>query len=451
MLKGKKHIHFIGIGGIGMSGLALLLNSKNYQVTGSDIEGSDNTRRLKNAGIEITIGQMQRDLQNPDLVVYSAAIQTDNNEYKAAIEKGIDLISRAELLAEVCQSTQYSVAIAGTHGKTTTTSLVGYLFQQAGLNPVILSGGIMKNYASNIVQGGDFVTIVEADEYDQSFLKLAPDFAIITSIDPDHMECYGSMDNLLEKFAAFAKNVKKKVIFCHDDQNLQTIKNRITRPTLQYSIENPADIWANNLDFSEDKTTFQLNGIESVTLPLQGQHNVLNSLAAIAVALEFDIAHDTLLKTIPKYEGVERRLELKYKSSDHLLIDDYAHLPREISATLNALHAAHPQRNIMAIFQPHLFSRTQNFYREFAESLGLAEKIILAPVYPAREKPIPGVSSQLIFEELKKSGHDNIANCQNDDEILIAVSKKLSRGDIIITLGAGDIFQLHPELKKVIE
>ncbi|MFP4547164.1 MAG: UDP-N-acetylmuramate--L-alanine ligase [Fidelibacterota bacterium] len=451
MLKEKKHIHFIGIGGIGMSGLALLLHSKGFGVTGSDIEESDNILRLKTAGIQVVKGHFKANIQNPDLVVYSAAIPKDNIEYSTAAEMDLDRVSRAELLAEVCQMTKYSVAVAGTHGKTTTTALLGFILQKAGLNPVVLSGGILKNYTSNIVQGGDFVTIVEADEYDQSFLKLSPDYTIITNIDADHMECYGNMDNLLEKFTTFANQTKTRVILCHDDKNIQAIKSKIKPSTLQYSVKEPVDIWANTIDFSENETTFQLNGIESVTLPLQGRHNVLNSLAAIAVALEFDISHDTLLKILPEFHGVERRLEIKYKSSDHLLIDDYAHHPREITATIKALHAAYPQKNILAIFQPHLYSRTQYFYREFAVALNRAEKIILAPIYPAREKPIPGVTSEMICQELLKLGHENVANCHNEEEILFEVTQKLSRGDIVITLGAGNIYRLHEKLKKVIE
>ncbi len=448
MLKNKKNIHFIGIGGIGMSGLALYLHEKGFQISGTDLEISENTHRLKNHGIPVTIGHRPDNINNPDLVIYTAAISKDNPEMQTTKQKNIPLIPRSELLAEVCHLTQFTVAVSGTHGKTSTTSLIGYLLAQAGLNPVIISGGILKNYQSNLKTGSDFVTVVEADEYAKSFLKINPDFAVITNIDPDHMECYGSMENLKQDFIQFANQARKKVILCQDDERLKSIASAIKTEKIYYSAYHKTDLFATDISYHNLSTNFLVNSTTEITLPTTGTHNVQNSLAALSIAREFNINPRELRAALKHYKGVERRFEIRFKTDDHILIDDYAHHPKELKTTLEGAKKAWPTRPILAIFQPHLYSRTQYFYREFAEALSLADKVIVTDVYPAREAPIPGVSGKIIYDELQIMKNDNINYAKDKSEWINKILTLKEPGDIIISFGAGDINQVH---KKLIE
>ena len=445
MLKNKKHIHFIGIGGIGMSGIASYLQSKNYLISGSDMEGSENTERLINNGITVTIGHRSTNITNPDLVVITSAISKDNIELQTVIERNIPILSRAEILAEICKLTKYTIAISGTHGKTSTTSLIGFIFKEAGLNPVIISGGIIKDFATNFIAGGDLVTIVEADEYDRSFLKLHPDFAIINNIDPDHMECYGTLENLQENFIKFANQVKNKVILNSDDKNIISILDKINSDKLYFSTLSKTDIFAQKIQFLESETIFYLNDTK-FEIPLLGMHNIKNSLAAIAIALEFEIPLQTIQSALQKYNGVKRRFEIIYQSKKHILVDDYAHHPKEIATTIDGTKKSWPNRNLLTIFQPHLYSRTKYFFKEFAKALSNADKIIITDIYPAREKPMIGVSGKLIFDELTKLKTANITYAEKEENWIKEIIKLKEDGDIIISFGAGDINKIHKQL-----
>lgn len=450
MLKDKNHIHFIGIGGAGMSALAGLL-AKDHIITGSDTEKSDYTRRLKKLGITIYFSHKVQHIKDSDLVVYSSAIDNENTELAAAKSQGVPVISRAELLAEVCQKTQYSIAVSGTHGKTGTTALLGWVLAEAGLNPVILAGGIMKNFNSNFLPGGNLVTITEADEYDRSFLTLHPDYSIITSLDEDHLECYGSRENLQENFIKFANQTQKHVVLCQDDSNIATISQGIKVNKTFYSTEKIADFYADAIQFQRGNTHFQVNNQHQLTIPLTGLHNVRNTLAVIAVANHFDISMEQIKSALEKFDGVERRFDILLKNEDHILIDDYAHHPKEIMATLTGIKKSWPDKKIMAVFQPHLFSRTQKYYREFAQALLLADKIFITEIYPAREKPIPGVSGKQIADEIKKL-HDHPVFYMDDmSELPAKIMARKEAGDLIITMGAGNINIINEELINLLE
>jgi UDP-N-acetylmuramate--alanine ligase len=448
MLNNKKYIHFIGIGGIGMSGLAAYLQYKGFKITGSDLENSENTERLQRQKIPVIIGHSAANISNPDLVVYTSAINDDNPELQAAQHKKIPITSRAELLAEVCKLTRYTVAVAGTHGKTTTTSMLGVIFKEAGLNPVVISGGIIKNVATNIVTGGDYVTVVEADEYDQSFLHLHADFAVITNIDEDHMECYGDLKNLKHHFLQFAGQVRQSLVLCRDNESLTDLATDTNCRKIYYSTTTKSDIFADKITYHETETKFFLNGKEKISMHSPGLHNVQNALAAIAVAREFNIDTETIKSALAKFQGVKRRFEIVFQNNDHILVDDYAHHPEEVRATISSAKNSWPHRQLLVIFQPHLYSRTQYFYKEFANALAKADKIVVTDIYPAREKPIKGVSGKMIFDELQKNKTSQIAYAPKEAdwaEKLMALQKP---EDIIISFGAGDINKVHKTLIK---
>lgn len=445
MLKDKKHIHFVGIGGIGMSALASYLQDKGYIVSGSDLEESENTQRLQSQGVRISIGHKSEHVKNADLVVYSAAISRDNQELLAANKKNIPTISRADLLAEISKLTDFSIAVSGTHGKTSTTSILGFILKKAGLNPVIISGGILKNFGTNFIPGGNTVTIVEADEYNKSFLTLNPDYAIITNIDADHMECYSDLKDLQNNFIQFANQVKSKVVLCKDEKNISNISEEIATEKAFFSSNGSGDFNAEDIQFHEGKTTFTLNN-QNFQIPLIGIHNVRNTLAAITVASEFNIGLQTISLILQEYKGVNRRFEIIYQDENNIYVDDYAHHPEEIRKTINAAKNSWKNKNILAIFQPHLYSRTQFFYKEFAQALSEADKVVVTNIYPAREKPITGVTGKMIFDALLRLKNTDIEYAATEKEWVEKVLKIKAKNDLIISLGAGDINKVHQQL-----
>ncbi|HCK99108.1 MAG TPA: UDP-N-acetylmuramate--L-alanine ligase [Candidatus Marinimicrobia bacterium] len=443
-----KNIHFIGIGGIGMCGLAELLTHWNFSITGSDARYSDNVARLGKLGIKIFSGHYAKNIQDYDAVVYTSAIGPKNPEFLEAKKRGIPVIKRAKMLGEILRLRPNSIAIAGTHGKTTTTSLVGHIFSEAGRDPIVIAGGIFKQSGSTIRIGSGDTIIVEADEYDHSFLQLYPTHAIITTIESEHLDIYGTLENIKRNFIIFANRLPfyGKLIVSADDKNIQSILPDLTVPFYQYSTEQPSIIHASNIRFtgngSDFEVVYQNQQLGAIRLPLPGIHNINNALAAIAMGLEYGIDFNTIATALGNFSGVERRFDIICQSDALMLVDDYAHHPTEIAATLKAAKD-NWNRRVIAVFQPHLYSRTQSFYKNFAEALKPADILILLDVYPAREEPIPGVSGKLVYDELTSMAHRDVHYFQNMEDVPSYVKSIYKHGDMIITLGAGDVNKLH--------
>jgi len=434
-------IHFVGIGGIGMSGLAEFLHKEGHKITGSDLKKSENTKRLEKMGIEIFYNHNKKNVGDADLIVYSSAIPKSNPERQL---KNVPVIKRAVMLNRVMQKRKYQIAISGMHGKTTTSSLLTHIFTEADYDPTALLGGILQNNQTNIRYGQGEYCIVEADEYDRSFMELYPSHGIITNIEPEHMDIYESLEDIKNTFTDFAIRVAQNhsVILCKDDENIHSILSAIPY-YIGYGINQECEYQALQCSYQPGYSTFQLRiygkKAGKVRLALPGQHNILNSLACIAMARECGIELDVIFKALDNYQGSRRRMEIKYEDEKYILIDDYAHHPTEIQVTLKALQKSY-DRPVLAIFQPHLYSRTRSFYKDFAGVLKLAHQAIVTDIYPAREKPIPGVSSRLITNL-----DDNIKYCDKEN-LLDMILDVMEPGQIIITLGAGDINMIHTEL-----
>jgi UDP-N-acetylmuramate--alanine ligase len=455
MLGKIKHFHLIGIGGIGMSGIAEILSDWGYIISGSDTNYSDNITRLEKRGIKVHIGHCAENVTSCDAVIYSAAVEPNNPELQAAHKRGIPTIKRATILGEILRSRPNSVAIAGTHGKTTTTSLIGHLFMSAGRDPIIIAGGVLKELNSTIHNGSGDTIIVEADEFDRSFHQLYPTHIVLTSIDPEHLDTYRNLDGARDSYIKFVNRLPfyGKLILSDDDQNIQSILPQISVDFVKYSIDHDCDIQAITIQLhesaSEFDVLFQGTNLGSIHLPLPGAHNVKNALAAIAIGLEYGIDFQSCASALKTFGGVNRRFDIIHQSPELMLVDDYAHHYHEIEATLKAAKSGW-QRRIMAIFQPHLYSRTQAFYREFAQALQLADVVVLLNIYPAREKPIAGVSTKLIYDVLQATGHPNIHLIEEKSTAPELIKSLYQKGDMIITLGAGDVFKLHQSLINLI-
>ena len=447
MLSRTKTIHFIGIGGIGMSGIAELLHSLKFIVTGSDLNSSDRTKYLSNLGIDIKIGHSNRNINNPDLVVYSSAIKLDNIEILESQKKSIPVIRRAEMLGELLKLKKTSIAISGTHGKTTTCSMLSSILFESKLNPTLVIGGIVNNFGSNAISGKGDIIVVEADEFDRSFLSLKPTMGIINNLDLEHTDCYKDIDDLKNTFLTFANALPFYGIIglCLDDNNVRNIINKIKRPYKTFGLTKEADIHAEDIQYSGFNSNFKLFNdnkfLIDISLPSPGKHNIQNSLAAITIALELGINIKVIRKGLKKYNGVKRRLEVTHSlDNGTIFIDDYAHHPSEVEASISAIKKSFTNR-VVTIFQPHLYSRTLNFYNDFAKALSLSDVLILLDIYPAREKPINNVSSKLIYNEMVKNNYKDIF-LNNDISILPEMINKIHKnGDIIITMGAGDVYK----------
>jgi len=447
MLSKTKKIHFIGIGGIGMSGIAELLNSLGFIITGSDLINSDRTDHLSKTGINIKIGHSSKNINNHDLVVYSSAVKLDNIEILESRKQSIPVIRRAEMLAELLKLKEISIAISGTHGKTTTCSMLGSILFEAKLNPTLVIGGIVNNFGSNVISGKGNIIVVEADEFDRSFLSLKPNMGIINNLDLEHTDCYKDINDVQNTFLKFANALPFYGLLgiCIDDSNVQSIRKKIKRPYKTFGLNVNADIHAESIKYYGFKSQFNLfyknKFLTEIILSAPGKHNIQNSLAAITMALELNIDVKVIKKGLEKYSGVKRRLEVTHVlDNGTIFIDDYAHHPSEVTASLSAIKQSFKNR-VITIFQPHLYSRTLNFYDDFAKALSISDIIILLDIYPSREKPINGVSSKLIYDKMIKDNDKNIF-LNNDISILPETINKIHQnGDIIITMGAGDVYK----------
>ncbi|RNC84516.1 MAG: UDP-N-acetylmuramate--L-alanine ligase [Balneola sp.] len=452
-----KHIHMVGIGGIGMSGMAEILIHRGYKISGSDGMLSETTKRLEELGATIFEGHHAENIEGADVVVYTSAVKaTENEETKAALEKRIPTIKRAEMLAELMKM-KYGIGVAGTHGKTTTTTMVGLVTREGNYDPTIIVGGKVHSFdKTNAVVGKGDVIVVEADEFDRTFLRLTPSIAIITNIEAEHLDIYNDLEDVKQAFVDYANKVPfyGSVIVCLDDPNVRSILPLLERRIVSYGVTPQAQLRATDIRLSEFTATFTVvyndEKLGVVTLKAPGEHNVKNALASIATGLELGIDFKLIKAGIESFQGVYRRFQLKYNNGI-MIIDDYAHHPTEVQATLNAARKGWPDRRIVAVFQPHLYSRTQELYKEFGLSFFDAEMLVVTDVYPSREKPIEGVSGELIAGTAEQYGHKNVLYVEDKNKVSNTLKEVIQPGDIIITMGAGDIYRSGEDFVQEIE
>ena len=454
MFSSIKKIHFVGIGGIGMSGIAEILLDQGFTVTGSDRAASENTDRMKELGAGVFIGHEAKNVSpDVDALVYSSAVAPDNPELQEAQRRKIPVIRRAEMLAEVMRL-KYGIGIAGTHGKTTTTSMIGLILIEGGVDPTVIVGGRLRGLAgSNARLGKGQFIVVEADEFDRSFLSITPTIAVLTTLETDHLDCYRDLEDIKSAFIQFASKVPFYgfVVLCLDEPALQDIMPKLKKKIITYGLNGQADLQAVDIAHRQNVTRFVVlyggKELGDVELQIPGKHNVQNALAAIAVGLEVGIPFAKVKAGIEKFTGVFRRWELKAEVGGVTVIDDYAHHPTEIRATLAGAKAGW-RRRVICVFQPHLYSRTRDFYDEFGRAFFNADVLVLTDVYPAREEPIQGVSGELIVNAAREFGHKNVTYVPDKKDIPAYLLKIKRPGDIIITMGAGDIWKFGEEFIK---
>jgi UDP-N-acetylmuramate--alanine ligase len=440
-----RRVHFVGIGGIGMSGIAEVLLNLGFAVTGSDKQLSPVTQHLQSLGAEIHEGHSGGYVTGADVVVISSAVRPDNPEVVAAHEAKIAVIRRAEMLGELMRMKQ-GIAIAGTHGKTTTTSMVGRVLDEGGFDPTLIVGGRLKHLKTNARLGKGNTLVVEADEFDRSFLSLTPTIAVITNIETEHLDCYRDLDEIKKAFVSFANKVPfyGAAVLCLDEPSLQEILPQVERRIITYGLTPQAEFRAMDCRFHESfgeyTAVWKDRALGRIRLLLPGLHNVKNSLAAVAVGMELEISFEAVRKGLEEFTGVHRRFEIKANIKDVLVVDDYAHHPTEIKATLRAARDGW-NRRIVALFQPHLYSRTRDFHGEFGQSFFDADVLLVTDVYGSREDPIPGVTGRLVADAAKAFGHRQVVYVETKADAVKALRSMVRGGDLVITLGAGDIHQ----------
>ena len=444
-----RRIHFVGAGGVGMSGLAeILLLSTPLEISGCDLNPSENTERLLTLGARIATGHDARHVAEADLVVVSSAVEESNPEVQEARRRGLPVIRRAEMLAEIMRLKQ-GIAIAGTHGKTTTTSLTGMVLTEAGFDPTIVVGGQVRILGTNARLGkGDFL-VAEADEYDRSFLELTPVVAVLTNIEADHLDTYRDLSDILESFTIFANRVPfyGAVVACVDDPGVAGILPRIKRRVVTYGESPQAMLRASEIALEASGTTFEVRegdtwSLGKVRLRLPGKHNVANAMAAIAVGRELSIPFPVIARALAEFTGVVRRFETKGERDGVLVVDDYAHHPTEIAATLAAARQVYPRRRLVALFQPHLYSRTRDFAEDFGRALSACDVAVVTDVYPSREKPIPGITGELVAASARQAGHARVVYVAEKEKVVGELERLVTSGDLLLTMGAGDVVKL---------
>ncbi|MGC8654582.1 MAG: UDP-N-acetylmuramate--L-alanine ligase [Candidatus Kryptoniota bacterium] len=457
MFKSVRKIHMVGIGGIGMSGIAEILLDQGFEVSGSDQQLSETTKRLEELGAKVYKGHSANHLNDADVVVYSSAVHSDNPELVSAVERKIPIIRRAEMLAELMR-TRYGIAIAGTHGKTTTTSMTGLVLMEGGLDPTVIVGGKLSSFGgTNARLGhGEFI-VVEADEFDRSFLQLTPTIAAITTLEREHLDIYTDLEDIKRAFVQFANKVPFYgfVILCLDEPSILEIIPEIKKKIVTYGLNAQSDLRASAITYNERKSSYRLvykgKDMGIINLNVPGLHNIKNSMAAIGIGLELGIEFEKIKRAIESFSGVYRRLEIKGEVGNIMLIDDYAHHPTEVQASLSALKSGWPERRVVAVFQPHLYSRTRDFHEEFGKSFFNADVLIVTEIYPAREEPIQGVSGELIVSDARSFGHREAYFVPEKSSLADFLLKTVRPGDIVITMGAGDISKYGQEFLSKLE
>lgn len=450
--KRSHHIHMVGIGGAGMSGIAEVLLNLGYQVSGSDLVESEVTQRLALLGGAICYGHREEHLGEANVVVISSAVKQDNPEVMAARRRQIPVIPRAEMLAELMRM-KYGIAVAGTHGKTTTTSMIATVLAHAGIDPTIVIGGRLDLFGTGAKLGQGEYLVAEADESDGSFLKLSPTIAVVTNIDPEHLDHYsGGIEEIKTTFLEFINKIPfyGTAILCLDDTHIQEILPKAEKRVTTYGLRRQADIHAQNLKQDNFTTQFDLlrgdEFLTQITLAMPGQHNVLNALATVAVALELEVAPETIGEALDGFSGIQRRFELCGEVDGVLVIDDYGHHPVEIRATLEGARQGF-NRRLVVVFQPHRYSRTLHLREEFATSFYEADHLVVTNIYAAGEEPIEGVSGEQIYQALLEHGHKT-AIFLPKHEIVDHLCRVVQPGDLVITMGAGDIWKEGRDLLR---
>jgi UDP-N-acetylmuramate--alanine ligase len=450
MFKKIKHIHFVGIGGIGMSGIAEVLLNLGYKVSGSDMKESDTTERLRSLGGEIAIGHRAENVTTPHVVVISSAVKSDNVEVIAAREQQVPVIPRAEMLAELMRL-KYGVAIAGAHGKTTTTSMVSTVLAAGGIDPTVVIGGKLNSLGTNAKLGQGEFLVAEADESDGSFLKLSPTIAVVTNIDAEHLDYYKDIDEIKAAFLTFINKVPfyGVAVLCLDQPHIQALIPKVEKRYQTYGMSTQADYQAKDISLRPLGSTFRVlhhsEDFGMFELAVPGVHNIANSLAAIAVARELEVEVDTIRKALREFSGVQRRFQIKGEAGGIIVVDDYGHHPTEVRATLAAA-AAGLERRVVVVFQPHRYTRTRHLLEEFFTAFNQADKLIILDIYAAGEKPIPGISGQALYEGIKKHGHKDVTYFPDRETVAEHVASQLKKGDLLITLGAGDVWKIGEQV-----
>jgi UDP-N-acetylmuramate--alanine ligase len=453
MFKRYQQIHFVGIGGSGMSGIAEILLNLGYRVTGSDQKRNDAVERLAELGAKIFIGHAATNIEDAHVVVYSSAVSRENVEVQAARQQQIPTIPRAEMLAELMRL-KYGIAVAGTHGKTTTTSMVGAVLAEGHYDPTIVVGGRVTSLGSNARLGRGEFLVAEADESDGSFLKLAPTIAVVTTIDAEHLDHYGTLDAIRDAFVAFVNRVPfyGSAVLCLDEPNIQRLIPRIEKRIITYGLESGADLVARRVRLAGMTSRFEvshrLSLLGELTLQIPGRHNVLNALAAVGVGVDLEIPFAAIQKALAGFSGVQRRFQILGSAGGVTVVDDYGHHPAEIRATLAAAKAGFESR-VVTVFQPHRFTRTLHLREEFLTAFNLADVLIVMDIYAAGEAAIPGVTAEDLADGIRAHGHRDVTYLGSDrTRVVEHLAEIVRRGDLVIALGAGDVSQLGPELLK---
>jgi UDP-N-acetylmuramate--alanine ligase len=449
---GRTHrIHFIGVGGVGMSGIAEVLLNMGYQVSGSDLKSGEATERLIQLGGRIFIGHAASNIEGAQVVVYSTAVPPDNPELAAARELGLTVIGRAEMLAELMRM-KYGIAVGGAHGKTTTTSMIAAVLARGGLDPTIVVGGRLHAIGSNARLGHGQFLVAEADESDGSFLRLSPAVAVVTNIDREHLDHYGDLDAVLQAFIYFANRVPfyGVAVLCADDPYVRQIVPKITKRTLFYGTLPETEVRAGDVHMKPHGARFLVHAfgheMGEVEIQVPGRHNVLNALAAVAVGLEIGVGFGHIVESLATFRGVGRRFETRGEAGGVRVVDDYGHHPTEIRATLSAARGLGTR--VLVVFQPHRYSRTAALREEFGAAWGDADRVWVLDIYPAGEKPLPGVSGRTVVEAASAAGARHLSFAESAADAVAAAAAEARPGDVVLTLGAGDVWKLGDEILR---
>jgi UDP-N-acetylmuramate--alanine ligase len=458
MFRRIQHVHFVGIGGIGMSGIAEVLINLGFRVSGSDLKKSNVTDRLQEMGVEFTEGHAAENVGDAHVVVRSTAVREDNPEVFEATHRSIPVIPRAEMLAELMRLKPHTVAVAGSHGKTTTTSMVSTVLGYAGLDPTIVVGGVVGAFGSNAHLGTSDLMVVEADESDRSFLMLTPTIAVVTNIDREHMDYYHDMDDVRTCFTNFVNKVPfyGVSVLCLDDPNVQAIIPHVERRRMTYGLSAQADVSAHNIRYDQAFGSIftvwrGMDALGDITLRVPGLHNVYNALAAIAVGFELDVPFVQIVDALGSFTGAGRRFQFKGEASGVLVIDDYGHHPTEIRATLAAAKIGSGGRRIVVLFQPHRYTRTHDLMDEFARSFNNADTLFVTDIYAASEDPIEGVSADALTGAIKRFGHKDARYIGSLENAATTLRDHVQPGDLVITLGAGTVNRISDQLLALLK
>jgi UDP-N-acetylmuramate--alanine ligase len=449
------HIHFVGIGGIGMSGISELLLNLGYTISGSDLKLSHITDRLKEKGAVIYKGHAKENIKGVNVVVTSSAISSRNPEVIRAKELGCPIIPRAEMLAELMRI-KYAIAVAGAHGKTSTTAMISQILNTAGLDPTVIIGGLLQGLDTNSLHGSGEFIVAEADESDGSFLKYAPSIAAVTNIDLEHMDYYKDIEDIKDKFVQFINSVPfyGLGILCLDNSHIQEILPRITVRHITYGMTAQSDLQARHIRFENGKSLFNVfkgeQDLGQILLNIGGRHNILNAMAGIATGLELNIPFDTIKTALEEIKGVKRRLEIKGKGKGITVMDDYGHHPTEIKATLTAVRESYPDKRLIVVFQPHRYTRTKALFTAFTRAFYQSDVLLVLPIYAASEDPIDGVDSEKLVEGIKAHGHKDACFAPDFTQALSIITHKAKPGDMVLTLGAGDVYTLGEKLLEIL-